>query len=530
MLAGEILAVSAARWPSATAVIEGERRLDYRTLDRRANRIAHGLAAAGLGRGVTVGVLSPNGLDYPALFFGLARSGALQAHFSIRYTAADLAALIERTRLDALFAHADLVPLLRAAPRARPITTIVLGDPAGGLAPGEVAFERFLAGQDEAPPKIPLDDSDEFAITFTGGTTGVPKGVVVTHQARTAVSLALHEPFAMGAGVVTFLATPLFHVAGLFSWHLTAIAGGATLALMPKWEVADFIARARRHGARQGLMVPTQVVELISHPDYGPSLLPNLRLLNYGGAPMPEAVLERGLEMHREVAMLEHYGQSEAGAIAWRPPEAARARKLSVGRPFPFVELGVRDGGGAVLPHGATGEIAVRGPGVFARYWDDPEETAKAFTADRWLKTGDIGHVDGTGYLFLVDRAKDMIISGGENIYPAEIEKALAAHPAVRECAVFGIPDAHWGELPAAHVVLAEGAHVTETELIDFVAQRIPRHKRPRLVKFVASLPKTAVGKVEKRLIREPYWRSAARSSDDESRGGGESRPKPDGP
>jgi acyl-CoA synthetase (AMP-forming)/AMP-acid ligase II len=235
--------------------------------------------------------------------------------------------------------------------------------------------------------------------------------------------------------------------------------------------------------------------------------LPDLRLINHGGAAMPVALMERALEKLPGLALLEHYGQSEAGAIAARPPAAARAKPTSVGRPIPGLAINFRDPAGAPTAAGTAGELVLRGPGVFRRYLDDPAETAKAFTADGWLKTGDIGYLDAEGDLFLVDRAKDLIIAGGENIYPAEIENVLFSHPAVAECAVFAIPDDHWGEVPAAHVVLAGGARASEQELIDHVAARIARHKRPRLVKFVDVLPKTAIGKVQKNLIREAYWR-----------------------
>jgi len=230
-------------------------------------------------------------------------------------------------------------------------------------------------------------------------------------------------------------------------------------------------------------------------------------------------LLERMMEALPQLRMLDHYGQSEGGALAYRPPERARDKPASNGIPFSCTEVAFFDSDGNRLPDtargpDALGELCVKGPQNCAGYYREPELTQALFTPDGWLKTGDIGYRDDEGYLFLVDRAKDMIIAGGENIYPAEIENALFEHPAVKECAVFGIPDAHWGEVPAAHVVLAEGhaSRLSPEALADFVATKIARHKRPRLVKFVDALPKTAIGKVQKNLIRKPYWEGRAKA------------------
>jgi acyl-CoA synthetase (AMP-forming)/AMP-acid ligase II len=512
--AGDILAASAARAPGGVAVIEAgpaPRALTYGELDEAADRIAGALAARGLGLGATVAVLSHNRLEYPALFFGIARAGAFQAHASVRYTEAELIDVLGRAGARLLFVDAGLLALARAARRHLPaLESLVVLGPAPGLESGEVAVADFLAAAGPAPP--PLADPDApFCVTFTGGTTGRPKGVVVSHRCRTAVAEALTGPFEMRPGAVAVLCTPLFHVAGLFSWHLTAMAGGATLVLLPRWDVAAFMDAVARHGATQACMVPTQAVSLFNAPGFDAAKLATLKLINYGGAPMPEVELRRALAALPGLAMLEHYGQSEAGAIAWRPPARALEKSASVGVAVPGMALAVLDAAGVRLPPGAAGEIAVKGPGVFLGYLGDAAETRRAIRADGWLLTGDIGRLDADGFLTLVDRAKDMIIAGGENIYPAEIENALYAHPAVGECAVFGVPDATWGELPAAHVVLRAGAVPDEAALIAFVAERIARHKRPRFVKFVPALPKTAIGKVQKNEIRRLYWPERAK-------------------
>jgi acyl-CoA synthetase (AMP-forming)/AMP-acid ligase II len=218
------------------------------------------------------------------------------------------------------------------------------------------------------------------------------------------------------------------------------------------------------------------------------------------------------LEQLPSVIWEEQYGQSESGNLTVRPLEFILSKAASVGRAFSDVDLAVIDQNEVKLPIGEPGEIVTKGVQTMMNYYQEPQQTKDAFTADGWLKTGDIGYIDKDGFLFLVDRSKDMIISGGENVYPTEIESVLYAHPAVNECAVFGIPDDHWGELPAAHVVLEAGQVVSEEELIEFCAAVIARHKRPRMIKFVSSMPKTAVGKIQKNSIREIYWMERDRS------------------
>jgi acyl-CoA synthetase (AMP-forming)/AMP-acid ligase II len=515
----ELLARAAGRWPARTAVIAGGRSIAFAALDRAASRFAAALTEAGLGPRHTVAILSPNRIEYPVFHFGAARAGAMQAHFSIRYTADDLVHVINKVEAEAVFADAAfLAPLRAARPHAPTLRTIiVMGSPAGALEPGEMSWDQFHAGAGDAAPKPPIAPDDPFCITFTGGTTGFPKGVLATHGSRSVIAQVLAEPFELTPRDIAVLGTPMFHLAGLGSWLVPAIAAGTTMVLMPRWDPAAFVAAVESERATMGFLVPTMVNGVLGDTGLSPARLASLRLLNYGGAPMPVPLLERVLEALPNLRMLDHYGQSEGGALCYRPPERARDKAASNGVPFVCTELAFFDPDGRRLPDEArgpeaTGELCVKGPQNCIGYYRDPELTKALFTPDGWLKTGDIGYRDAEGFLYLVDRAKDMIIAGGENIYPAEVENALFEHPAVKECAVFGIPDAHWGEVPAAHVVLASGHSISPEALAAFVAARIARHKRPRLVKFVDALPKTAIGKVQKNLIRKPYWEGRAKA------------------
>jgi fatty-acyl-CoA synthase len=515
----ELLARAAGRWPTRTAVIAGGRSIAFAELDRAASRFAAALTEAKLGPGHTVAILSPNRIEYPVFHFGAARAGAMQAHFSIRYTADDLAHVINKVEAEAVFADAAfLAPLRAARPHAPTLRKIVvMGSPAGALGPGEIGWEQFHAGAGDAAPKPRIAPDDPFCITFTGGTTGFPKGVLATHGSRSIIAQVVAEPFELTPRDIAVLGTPMFHLAGLGSWLVPAIAAGTTMVLMQRWDPAGFVAAVESERATMGFLVPTMVNGVLGDAGFSPARLGSLRLLNYGGAPMPVPLLERALEALPNLRMLDHYGQSEGGALCYRPPERVRDKPGSNGVPFACTQMAFFDPNGRRLSDescgpGATGELCVKGPQNCVGYYRDPEQTEALFTPDGWLRTGDIGYRDAEGFLYLVDRAKDMIIAGGENVYPAEVENALFEHPAVKECAVFGIPDAHWGEVPAAHVVLATGQTVSPEALADFVAARIARHKRPRLVKFVDALPKTAIGKVQKNLIRQPYWEGRAKA------------------
>ncbi len=510
---GDILRETASRAPQRTAIIDGAVHLSYGELDRLADRFANALLAHDLGEGHTVAILAPNQADYPVFYFGAARTGCLQAHLPTRYTADDLIRVIARTDIEAVFVDPELLPALNEARADLPGLRIVvcIGLETAKLTGDAISLDDFLADAREVPCPVRIDADAPFCITYTGGTTGHPKGVLVNHAARVMSAELAWPVFRLAEEDIVFLASPLFHVAGLFSWFTTGIQGGCTFVLLHHWDPGGFIDLVAKEGITAACMVPTQINGLVSSERFSKSKLKSLRYINYGGAPMPDALLDRVLGHFPDMIMFEHYGQSEIGPACYRAPERAHEKVGSVGVPFAELELKIVDLQGATVPLGEVGEVTVKASYLFMEYYRDPGQTAAAFTKDGWLKTGDLGFRDEEGFLYLVDRAKDMIISGGENLYPAEIENALYAHEAVAEAAVFGIPDDHWGEIPAAHIVLKPGAEVEAAEIEDFVATKIARHKRPRLIAFVDSLPKTSIGKVRKNVLREPYWRDRER-------------------
>ena len=506
-LIGDLLKNSAQLYPNKVAIRLGDLECSYKELNASANCIANALIKQDLPKGKNLAILSANQFEYPAIYFGAAKSGRVLAHLSSRFNAEELTHVINKTNINLIFVHSDLlITLMSIKEYLSELSQVVVF---GGDKPKAKGFCTLKEFNDEASstePEIKINATDAFAITYTGGTTGFPKGVVVNHSSRIIGSVRAEREFDMLPEDVNCCSTPLFHIAGLFVWFQTSIKMGCTCVLLPAWDPGRFINLVESGGVTGAFLVPTQINSVLSHSDFSPERLRNWRYCSHGGAPTSTAQLNRMLEELPGVIWEEQYGQSEAGNLTVRPNQFISDKFASVGRAFSDVDLAIVDRDGKQLPAGESGEVVTKGIQTMMYYYNDPDQTKETFTSDGWLKTGDIGYIDPDGFLFLVDRAKDMIISGGENLYPTEIENALYSHPDVNECAVFGIPDDHWGELPAAYVVLKDNKNLTEDELADYCASQIARHKRPRLIKFVDSLPKTAVGKIKKNILREPYW------------------------
>jgi fatty-acyl-CoA synthase len=511
MLIGELLRLSAARFPDKVALIEGDRQLTYREFDRAANRAAQALLALGLRKGDRAAILSFNSIAFAILHYGAARAGVILAALTTRATPRDLAYMLNKVGARALFFDGSLGAMAQTA-RGEVASLkhlVALGEADGA---GSISFAQFMErGHDEAPA-VTLDVHDPYAMTFTGGTTGFPKGVLVTHHARYATAVTCGVEFGLDERDICLIATPMFHAAGLYVWFQPAVMLGCACVFIGPWDIARFVEAVERHRVTGTLLVPTQLADLVAHPAFAVERLATLRHINYAGSPMPLALLDRLEAALPNVAFTENYGQSETGPMTVRRAFHPRDKRGTSGRAAHNVETRVVDFHGRPVAPGTVGEIVTRGAHVLKEYWDEPEQTAALFrSGDGWMWTGDLGVCDADGFITLVDRSKDMIISGGENIYPTEIENALYQHAAVAECAVFGIPDERWGEAVAAHVVLRDAASVTEDALIAFAGERVARHKRPRLVRFVERLPKTAIGKVQKNVIRAAYWQGRER-------------------
>jgi acyl-CoA synthetase (AMP-forming)/AMP-acid ligase II len=507
MLVGDFLQESALRAPGRIALVGQGQRLTWTEFNDKTNQLANALLDLGLEKGATIALLSDNCPKYAITYFAIARTPYISVHCSTRSVGSELLYVLRKTNAEVFIVGSRFATVAAevVAKLGRTITVILL-DKQGDL-DGAIDLDEFMDGQPTSMPDTHIDEADGLAITLTGGTTGFPKAVLVSHKARCASAVAASVQFGLDENDTVLASTPLFHTAGLFVWFGTAVMQGATVVFPAAWDPRDFVQLVETEKITAAFLVPSQLNDLVSHPDFSAKRLKSLRNIGYAGAPMGRAMFERVRSALPHVAFTENYGQSEACPITIRCDYDGESKYGTVGRAASNAEVAIIDLQGNWLPAGEIGDIVTRGDQVFDEYFNDPEETAKAKRlSDGWLLTGDVGFLDEDGYLTLVDRSKDMLVSGAENVYPAEIENALYKHAAVAECAVFGIPHERWGEVPAAHVVLAPGAVVSEQELIDYCVNSIARFKRPRLVRFVDKLPKTAVGKIQKNELRAPYW------------------------
>ena len=516
MLTGDFLCNSATSAPDRVALIGHGQRLTYAQFDVQANRLANALLDLRLEKSAKVAIMSTNRPEYAIAYFAIARSPYISAHCSTRSTADELVYVLNKIEAEVMFLESRFAPVIEAVLPGldKPIRLILFDRPDEQEAQFADAtyLDEFISGKSADAPSVALDENDAFAITLTGGTTGLPKAVLVSHKARCASAIAAARDFGLDENDIVIASTPLFHTAGLFVWFGTAVMLGTSVVLPEAWDPVQFMQLVEQEKITAAFLVPSQLNDLVTHPEFSAVPLETLRNIGYAGAPMGRALSERIRRALPHVAFTENYGQSEACPITIRCEIHGDKKLETVGRAASNAEIGIVNQEGNLLPIGETGDIVTRGDQLFDGYFKDPEETAEAFRLpDGWLLTGDVGFLDEDGFLTLVERSKDMLVCGGENVYPTEIENALYQHEAVFECAVFGIPDDRWGEVPAAHVVLLPDATVSEDELIDFCASRIARYKRPRVVKFVASLPKTPVGKIQKNELRDPYWAGQAK-------------------
>ena len=507
MLIGEILSNTANKFPDKPAVICGKDICSFADLEELSNRVANAIIRSGLGTGSVLGILSTNQFEYPGIFFGCAKSGCILAHMSTRFTDDELCNVITSSDVKALFVHEKfLETILRLAGNLTGLEKIIFFGNKKAYPPNVVHLEEFLIGAQSTPVSIKLNTDDAFGITYTGGTTGFPKGVVVSHRSRIIGSIRAQREMDISENDIICCSSPLFHIAGLFIWFQTGVLMGLTAVLMPAWDPEAFIDLVEKQKITAAFLVPTQINSIITSTLLDSDKLKSLRYVNYGAAPTSRAQLEKQLEVLPSVIWQEQYGQSEAGNLTVRPTEFNLSKSASVGKPYSDLELQIFGSDNNKVANGEVGEVVTRGDHVMLGYYREPDKTKEVFIGEGWLKTGDMGYLDEDGFLFLVDRSKDMIISGGENIFPTEIEEVLYNHPSINECAVFGVPDDHWGELPAAHIVLEKSKQLTVEEIDKYCIENMARHKRPRLIKFVEKLPKSAVGKIQKNIIRDEYW------------------------
>lgn len=503
MLFGDILRLSARRHPRKAALIDAAGETSYGELDAGANQFAHAVLGLGLGRGDAVAIMSRNVAEYAVAMFGTARTGCLLANLSPAYGPREITHILNKTRAKLMVLEAGLAERVTALRSALPFLEHIVTIGAYG---DGTPFARFVAGRSTTAPDARCDPGDPFILTFTGGTTGVPKGALCSHRARYVSACTAAIEHELVGNDVCAVVTPMYHAIGGYVWLPGAILLGCTCALLPRWSPEAFAELVRRHGVSAALMVPVQLKETIDDRSSGGKKFASLRKIGVGGATASADLIAAAAERLPYAPVTDHYGQSETGPLTFLKPWHPKEKWDSIGRAAVGVDLEVVDPEGRPVAAGEVGEIVSRGPFLMERYFEEPGETAAYFkNGDGWGWTGDLAVRDEDGFITLVGRSKDMIVSGGINVYPREVEAVLEDHPAVAECTVFGVPDEKWGEALVAYVVTRPGAAVEPEALIECCARELARFKRPREVRLVDAIPRTAAGKIQKRLLREAY-------------------------
>jgi len=499
--------------PDGTAIEFAGRRLSWRDLDIRSNQAAAALQAAGVSSQERIAFLAKNCLEYFEISFAAAKLNAVVVAINWRLTPSEIAYIVN---------DAD-AKVLVVGPDFQDTVASILGSlcPLGqfiaiGHHPQWQSYEAWLGPPNAADPMAEVNDADICSQLYTSGTTGLPKGVLSTNANLFAVMGKIQAAWHIDRTSVNLVCMPLFHIAGC-EWALAGMDVGATSILVRDFDPALVLDLMQAQSVTNALFVPAMLGFMTRVLDAEKRQFPALRSIIYGASPITDETLLAAMRVFK-CEFVQVYGMTETtGAITELPaadhdPAGAKAHLLrSAGKPFPWVELRVVDAEGRDCRARQVGELWTRSAQNMQGYWKKPEETAATITADGWLKTGDAGYMDESGYVFLTDRVKDMIISGGENIYPAEIENVLANHPSVAEVAVIGVPDETWGETVKAVVAPKPTHRVTAAEIIAFGKAHLAGYKCPTSVDFVSALPRNASGKVLKKDLRAPYWAGRAR-------------------
>jgi long-chain acyl-CoA synthetase len=521
MIVTEFLDLAAMLVPERTAIAFEGKRYSYAQLKERVNRLADSLNRLGLAKGERVAIIEVNCNEYVEACFATVKAGGIFVPLNFRIRQEELVYLVKAAEPKILFLgsrYTDMVHGVRSQ-----LTSVKHFIVIGGKYEGMTGYDELIgSGSAEEKTLAQANDEDIAMLMFTAGTTGFPKGVPQDHNAYSSYVLSNVDPPDMEAPPETnVLVMPIYHVAGMQAL-MAGIYGGRTIALMRQFDEKEWFETVQREKANRVMVVPTMLKRIVDYPDFDKYDLSSVRVITYGAAACPYEVLKKTIERFPGRALINAFGGTETSStiaalraedqiITGQESEAEREKKLqrlatSIGLPMADVEIQVRDDKGQELPAGQIGEIVARGPRIMKGYWRDEEKTQKAFTADGWYRTGDLGYKDKEGYIYLTGRADDVIVRGGENIGPDEVESVLSTHPKIEEAGVIGVRDVEWGQQVRAIVRLKEGETATEAEIIDFCRPRLAGFKRPSSVVFVAKeLPKTSTGKILRRTLREKY-------------------------
>jgi acyl-CoA synthetase (AMP-forming)/AMP-acid ligase II len=497
----------------APALTYADHTITFAELDARSNQVAHALHAAGIGRGDRVAIFDKNVPEFFELLLGASKLGAVLAAVNWRLAPPEVAQILNDSHARLLVVGRDFLPCAEEIEPQLKTVEFVLSTEAGT---DRECFADWREAQ--ATDDLGIEVSpDEVAVQFyTSGTTGLPKGAMVAHGAMFALVPAANDAMRLSDESVCLVCMPLFHMAGA-GWGILCLINASHIVMLREVDLDAILDAIERYGVTHSVFVPAVLQMLIAHPRVGSAEFSSLDTILYGASPISEDVLVKSLEAFG-CRFIQAYGLTETdGAVVLLPhedhdvggPNAHRLR--AAGLAMPGVELRIVDIEGNDCEVGEVGEVWIRSPSNMVGYWNMPEATERSITAEGWFKSGDAGYLDADGYLYIHDRIKDMIISGGENIYPAEVESALMSHPGVADVAVLGVPDDEWGEAVKAIVVRAPGTDVTHEELIAFSRERLAHFKCPSSVDWIDALPRNPSGKILKTELREPYWRGQER-------------------
>jgi len=486
------------------------RQTSFAQFDVLTNRVANALKATGVRPRERIAYLGKNSDSYFELLLGAIKANVVMAPVNWRLAGPEIAFIVEDCKAPVLFAGPEFIELVdRIRPQLPSVRTFVATE---GGAPGWLNYAAWRDAQSGEDPKVEIDRKDIAIQLYTSGTTGKPKGAMLSH----ANFLNLVESGQdqkpdwnkWSEDDVSLVAMPIFHIGGS-GWGVMGLYHGARGVIAREFDPTKVLDFFEQSGITKLFMVPAAMQFVVRQPRARSVDFSRLKYMLYGASPIPAALLKECIEVFK-CGFVQMYGMTETtGTIVALPPEdhvEGLERMRSAGKALPGVELAILDVNGNRLPPGEVGEIATRSGSNMAGYWNLPEATARTLGSDGWLRTGDAGYMDKDGYLYIHDRIKDMIISGGENIYPAEVESAICDHPDVAEVAVVGVPDDRWGEAVKAIVVMKQGKQASASDIINFTRERIAGFKTPKSVEFIEALPRNPSGKILRRHLRDPYW------------------------
>ncbi|KQX74424.1 long-chain-fatty-acid--CoA ligase [Aeromicrobium sp. Root472D3] len=497
----DVIRTSAKHHPDSVAITGEGRGVTYGELSTRSDRVASGLVSMGLVAGDRVAYLARNATEYWELFFGAAKAGVAIVPLNFRLSRDEITWILGDAEPAAILVEDHLTDLLPETYAGHRLVFSQAGGPS--------SYEAWVAEQPASDPQRDLGGDALCSLMYSSGTTGRPKGVTTTVEGFLWAVDAFSAQFDITPDSVSLVPTPYYHIAA-GGWSLIALAAGGTIVQFTEVTPVNMLSLLLEHRATHVIMVPTVIQLFITSPEASAADYSSVQHVVYGGSPISETVMVRakqvfGAELSQSYGLTETVGVTTILGPSDHVPGTTKLR--SAGRAVPGVEVAVVDSEtGEPIPAGEIGEIVTRGPGVTRSYWRRPDDTAAAFWPGGWFRTGDAGYVDEDGYVFLKDRIKDLLMSGGENIYPAEVENVIMAHPDVQEVAVIGVPSERWGETPLAVVAAAAGHEIDPEELISFTRERLAHYKCPTGVEIVDALPRNPSGKVLKRELRAPWW------------------------